>query len=186
MKEPKVTKKTLEKMLTAKGFSVRRAKKAVKAFFEQMRQALQRGECVEAPGGLIYVAPGKPRRDFRKQYDLQTKQMRHKFVHYQKPGKRVIRFRPTLELDLLTEKEKRARQAPVPDTPERKESRQLASELLGRKASDRDLASLQDVIQQRGPKPDSLLNRLRAVKTRTTRPMDISDLCWRMAELYWI
>lgn len=186
VKESKVTKTSLVQVLINKGFSVRKARKAVNGLFDVIAEQLWLREIVPVPGGtLMVVSSKKQRTELHAFRNIQTKAVNYGMVRYNERHK-TLKFTPTLKLELESEKEKRARLAPPPELPELTEIRLLASELLGRKMSDDDLERMVTVILRRSHRPDSLLNRLRELKTRVAPPIPPGELCQRLWDLWWI
>lgn len=104
-------KRAIVKDVMAKGFSARKAAKAVNAVFDLMREALSYHEPVEMPGiGTlkVVVQKGKPRRRHQKTRKIATKQLQlHDIVL---PGRRrVVKLRPDPNLKLPVD--------PVPPEP---------------------------------------------------------------------
>ena len=105
-------KSRLIRELMAKGISVRKAEKAVNAVFDCMARAVRRGEDAEIPGGRIQakMRKGQPRRKWQRFVNVHTGKITFKMVSF-RGRRRVIQFKP-----------------------EQAEARQLAAELLGRRA----------------------------------------------------
>jgi len=96
------------------GVSKRKAEKAVKTVFDSMKRALWRGECVEIPGGKIWVAlrpPGRSKKRFRKFRNIQGGEVFRKLVTF---PKKEIHFRPDPRLiDPPPKTRRKPRQAKV-------------------------------------------------------------------------
>jgi hypothetical protein len=197
----KAGKDVLVKAAMAKGFTARKATKAVNAVVDLMKFALWCGEPVEIPGGTIQANmwQGKPRGELHKFVNVQTGKVGYKMVKY--PGRHsVIKFTPDESLDftpppVLPPPVMPAQievlapiLPPPPEPPEEIEARQLAGELLGLKQpSDRALmVSLQRAAEVHRYKPGSLLRRLREFKARGWQFGSVHSLAERLTEYYWL
>ena len=178
VKKKKGGKSVIVQDVIARGFTARKAEKAVNAVINQMKQALWRGEAVEVPGGTIQagVRKGTRRREFQKFRSIQTGGISHRIVEY--PGRRrVVKFIPDLNLDLTP--------PPLPDTPEDLEARQLASELLGKPTNKAIMARLQEAVDVHPSKPGALLRRLREFKSRGWHFDSVDMLARQVSAHYW-
>jgi nucleoid DNA-binding protein len=175
-------KSKLIRELMAKGFSVRKAEKAVNAIFSLMGRAVYRGEIVEIPGGTIqpWGREGKPHGHWHRFRNIATGKIQFRYVKY--PGeRRVIKFKPDLSLDLTP--------PPPPPrqlTPEEAEARRLASEILGRAADEAIMGMLENAMRSRPYKPGSMVRRLRELKARGRACRLPEQLAEAIADLYWI
>jgi hypothetical protein len=166
-KEIDVTKKKggksrIVKDVIAKGFTARKAEKAVNAVINSWRLALWYSEPVEIPGGTIQskLRRGRPHTKFRKFRNINTGKT--DFAYISCPGRRrVVKFKPDLALDLTP-----LPPLPLPETAEQVEARQLASYLLGKAADKVVMAALQKAAELHRCMPGSLLLRLREYKDR--------------------
>jgi nucleoid DNA-binding protein len=168
--------------LMDKGFSVRRATKAVNAVFDSITRAVWRGEIVEIPGGTIQARSrkGTQRPRILSLRDVQTGRNRLKLAKF--PGqRRVVKFRPDLNLDLTP-----LPVPPPPPTPEEIECRQLAAALLGHAVDDKTMGILQQSADFPRPKPGNLLRRLREAKSRSWYSKSTDELAHSIRQLYWV
>lgn len=92
----------LIKEIHEKGYSYRRAEKAVNAFFDRMARALRRGEVVEIPGGTVQCVTNhrKSRRKFQRLPLIGTSKSKYRLIHFPGGGRR-IRFTPDKTLELV-------------------------------------------------------------------------------------
>ena len=179
MKKKKGGKSVIVQDVMARGFTARKAEKALKAVIDCMTFGLRRGEPVEIPGGTIQarVRKGTPRREFQKFRNIETGGISHRIVQY--PGRRrVVKFIPDLNLDLTP--------PPLPETPEELEARQLASELLGKPANNAIMATLQRAVEVHPFRPGALLRRLRDIKSRGWHFDSVDTLARQVSAHYWL
>lgn len=180
--------------LMAKGFSVRRSTKAVNAVFDCMRQALARGETVEAPGGLLRTQIRNGKRHWeilKKRRNVNTgKIFKTRIVAL--PGRRrVIKFEPDVNLNL-----DHCAELPPPSIPpsawfwpaesrdpEQAEIWKLAAELLGHPVDTATVAVLQDAADVYSRQPGALLNMLRRRRERGHRPPTVEALAYDLATM---
>lgn len=195
-------KRTLINDVRAKGFSARKATKAVDAVFQIWKEALSCWEDVETPCGILTAAPtkGSNRREFKKVRDIRTKKLKYFMAHY--PGRRrVVKLKadPALVADLLPlppsllQKLTPPPPAPEPDA-EETEARQLASKLLRHPITDQMMEELKNAPgvnpyfegERVAFKPGALLRRLRDIERRGWSPGHLYGLVHQIASLYWI
>jgi hypothetical protein len=182
MKTKKRGKSTIVKDVMAQGFTTRKAAKAVNVVISYMKLGLWWGEPVEIPGGIIQakVRKGIPRREIHKFRNIETRKTAHYNVDY--PGRRrVVKFTPHLDLDLTP-----LPPAPVPETPEQVETRQLACELLGKPADQATMATLQQAVMVHPFKPGALLRRLQEFKSRGWTFGGVALLARQVAAHHWL
>ena len=160
--------------LTAKGFSVRKAEKAVNAFFDAMAQALARGETVDIPGAgqlRVQVRQGKRRQRLMKVRDIHSHIVRYRAMKF--PGsRRVVKFYPdpNLRIDPCAEFPPPTRPiAACPwlfrdPNPERAEASKLAAELLKQPVNAAVLDQLQAAADRNPRAPGRLLDLLRRLR----------------------
>jgi nucleoid DNA-binding protein len=182
-------KSVLVKDLMAKGFTARKAQKAVNAVFDCMKLGLWWGEPVEVPGGTIQakIRQGRPRRKLQRFQNVQTGKTAFRLVTFQ-GRRRVVKFKADEGLDLTP--------PPAPETPEQVKARQLATELLGKPADQAIMATLQQGVEvhpqrpwerlERKPDPGTLLRRLRCIKAKGLRFYFDSQLAHEVAMHYWL
>jgi nucleoid DNA-binding protein len=184
MKKEKGGRALLIEALVAKGFSVRKARKAVNGVIAVMISGLRRGETVDIPGGTIQKAwrKGKGRQRLTTFRNAQTKKIDHALVGFFRQHVRV-KFTPDPTLDVSP-----LPVPPPPPTPQQLEERQLASELAGRPATDRDMQSLQKAasIHPTRPADACLLRRLRELKQRGRKYIYFDYLAYDVEWLYWV
>lgn len=176
MKKEKGGKSRIIKDVMAKGFTARRAEKAVNAVLNLMTLALKSGEPVEIPGGTIQAKArkGTPRRKGQRFRNVHTKKIAYEVVRY--PGaRRVVKFTPDLTLDLTP-----------PESPETVEARAIASELLGVPASEAIMARLQQAVEVHPFKEGALLRRLRECKKRGMTFNNVEWLANQISAFYWL
>jgi nucleoid DNA-binding protein len=180
----KTAKSLLVEEVMAKGFTSRKATKAVNAVFDRMKFALQCGDEVPIPGGTVQaqIRNGKPRRKFQRFQNVNTGKRAYKLIKY--PGRhRVVKFTPDESLDLTP-----LPVPPPPETPEQIEARQLATELLAlkRPADNALMAKLQQAFEVHPTYHGSVLLRLREIKARGWQSLDVHSLAAHVAALYWL
>jgi nucleoid DNA-binding protein len=179
MKRKKGGKSRIVKDVMAKGFTARKAEKAVDAVFSLMKVALQAGEPVDVPGGTLQAKArkGKPRMKSQRFRSVNNKRIAFKFVRY--PGAhRVVKFAPDPNLDLEP--------PPLPEPPEELEARAIASELLGMPASQAIMARLQQAVEVHRFKEGALLRRLRECKSRGRTFDNVEWLANQISAFYWL
>ena len=184
MKKNNGARERLVQELVAKGFSVRKARKAVNAVINVMISGVHRGEAVEIPGGTIQTAwrEGKSKIRLTRFRNVQTKEITPRFVTFFRQRIRV-KFTPDLTLDLSP-----LVLPPPPPTPQQIETCQLAAELVGKPPTDHDMLLLERAaaVHPTRPVEECLLRRLRNLKARgwTYRFFDFlaADVEW----LYWV
>jgi nucleoid DNA-binding protein len=173
----------------AKGFSARKAAKAVNAVFDLMKFALWCGEPVEVPGGVLQakVRQGRERREWQRFRNVNTGKI--KFAMVSQPGRRrVVKFKPDEKLDL--------KPLPPPETVEQAAARQVASELLGKPADQAVMAMLQQAVEvnpqkpwerlARQPEPETLRRRLQFIQDRGSSCGSAQELAREVALHYWV
>jgi hypothetical protein len=182
--ESKLTKDQLVAMLRERGFSARRVRAAVHAVFGLMAKA-NREMPLRRPAGGWRSDPPASDGSGCYQHDFKTNTLKYWLVDFGKV-KRKVRYFPMIEFELESEKEKRARLTPKPETPEEKKIRELVSELLGRPATAWDLRDINAAFQQRWHPRSSLIARLENIKPRFYLPISIGSLTQWVFEVYWL
>jgi len=179
MKRKKGGKSRIVKDVMAKGFTARKAEKAVDAVFSLMKVALQAGEPVDVPGGTLQAKSrkGKLRWVVQRFRNVNDKKIALKVVRY--PGAhRVVKFTPDLNLDLTP--------PPLPESPEELEARMIASELLGKPANKAIMVRLQQAVEVHPFKEGALLRRLRECKSRGRTFDNVEWLANQISAFYWL
>jgi len=166
-----------------KGFSVRKARKAVNGFFDVLAKQLRQGRSVKVPGGTLQVIPQNRtrRQTLQRLTNIRTGRTEQRLIAYGQ-RRRVIKFKPTLKLDFLPPRRVK------PPTPEQIEMLQLAGELLGEPIGYQDLISLYSLVN-RLPKPtETLLLRLRELMQRgnSFKGAGITRFLAAVFDLHWI
>lgn len=176
------------KDIMAKGFTARKAEKALNAVIDHMKLGLWWGEPVETPLGTLKakVRSGKPRREHR-----------HKFrnvnlvngnrgmidalpVNY--PGRRrVVKFQPNPKLDLTPLPQPATR-----ETIEQVEARELASYLLGKAVDRQAVTALQRAAETKRCVEGSLVRRLKEFKARGCHFDSFFELEMHVADWFWV
>jgi nucleoid DNA-binding protein len=167
------------KDIMAKGFTARKATKALNVVIEHMKLGLLRGEPVEVPGGTLEpkIWMGRPQRKLQRFRNVKSKKIDFQYISYP-GGRRVVKFTPDLAVDLTP--------LPLPETAEQVEARELASYLLGKPADTAVMAALQRAAELRRCLPGSLLRRLREFKDRGWHFDLLYNLEYRVADWYWL
>lgn len=179
--------------LMAKGFSARKATRAVNAVIDAWKFALYCGEEVEAPGGTLQVtvAKGRPRQKLQRFRSIATGQVQFRLTRY--PGRRrIVKLKPDPSMVVILDSPPLP--APRPENTAEREERQLASLLLGRPADQAVMTSLRQAVgahpripgARLPPKPGALLRRLREMNARGWKFSDLPDLAQRVSEYYWL
>jgi len=177
----------LIKELMAKGFSARKAEKAVNAFFECIKAGLWRGEVVELPVGklVLRIRNGQRPRVWQRSRNVQTGKI--KFGIRRMPGPhKVVKLIPNLALDLFPLPTKAEQAAAAVKAAEDAEIAQLASELLGEPARQDIIASLQRCVDSQTKAPGALVRRLRDLKSRGRKYSNEWMLGADVRQLYWL
>jgi len=206
-KKKSVDKRAIIHDLMAKGFTARKARKALNAVIAKWKLGLWWGEPVEVPGGTLEVKIFKGREWATLQYfqNIATKEPMVRTVHT--PGRRrVVKLKPDPTMVVILEPPPpppppRPPPAPKPpppkpETAEEIEERQLVTDLLGlaKLADDGTMAILRNAVgappripgAQLSPKPGALLRRLREMKARGRRFSFVSELAQQVSEYYWL
>lgn len=184
-KKKKAGKNVLIEEVMAKGFTSRKATKAVNGVLDCIKFALWCGDEVEIPGGSLQVniRKGNPRREGLHRFkNVQTGKAMYKTVKYS-GRRRVLKFKPDESLDLTPPP-----LPPPPETPEQIEERQLATELLALKqpAEKAFMATLQQAAEVHSCKPGALLRRLREFKARGWKFHSVDELAARVTAHHWL
>jgi nucleoid DNA-binding protein len=183
-KKKKTGKSLLIQEVMAKGFTSRKAAKAVDALLDCMKHGLWCGDEVPIPGGTVQakIRKGKPRYKLQPYRNINTGRYMLKLIHYS-GRRRVVKFTPDESLDLTP-----LPVPPPPDTPEQIEARRLARELLEFKqpADNALMAKLQQAVEVHPTAHGSLLPRLREFKARGWSFINIEQLAAQVAAHYWL
>jgi hypothetical protein len=164
----------LIRKLMEKGFSARKAERAVNAVFACWSQAIARSEEVELPGGFLRAVPPKPRRELHLFTHARTGKSFYRIVEY---GKRpALRFRANLAFEPIA----------VPPPPPPQELLPAAALVQTLTGSPPGPAFLDRLLAAARGDPASLLRRLRDLRQRG-RPLQGPDfLLQDVASLYWL
>ena len=170
----------LIRQLINKGFSARKAEKAVNAVFDVLSTAIASGQIVELPGGSVQAiaTKAKPRQELHWFTHGGSGKRFYRFVQY--GHRKVIYFRPdpALQLDLLVPPA--AETAAMAPKQPLEQAVELATALLRAKPSEQQLAQL---LAAALGDPAILLLRLRAIQQRGRLPY--CPLDQDVASLYW-
>lgn len=182
-----------------KGFSARKAAKAVDAVFDAWKFALWCGEGVEVPGGILQakVTKGTERATLQWFQNIATKEAMARMVHA--PGRRkVVKLQPDPELVLIPDPPPPPPLPPPPhpETAEEVEERQLVTCLLGLSslADDGTMTTIRHAVDAhpRRPgvklsaKPGALVRRLREMKARGWHFSLVPELAQQVSEYCWL
>jgi hypothetical protein len=176
------------KDIMAKGFTARKAEKALKAVIDHMKLGLWWGEPVETPLGTLKakVRRGKPWRENRHKFrnvnlgNVNRGMTDARPVDY--PGRRrVVKFQPNPMLDLTP-----LPQPPAPETTEQIEARELASYLLGKEVDRQAVAALQRAAETKRCVLGSLVRRLKEFKDRGWHFDSFFKLEVHVADWHWV
>ncbi len=173
-------KSRLIRELMDRGFSARRAERAVNAVFRLLGDAVARGETVEVPGGWIEArnASARSRRELRRFTHRSTGKQFYRLVIY--GSRRRIRFRPNPALASMIEADKP--KAP-PIAPELRLVAGTAAALLGSTLGSRDLELL---LEAASGSVSALLHRLEQLSQRGRKYTSFVWLEYDVRSLYWV
>jgi hypothetical protein len=184
-RDSKLNKGKLVRILIEKGFSTRRARKAVNAVFAIWAKHLKYGETVAVPGGKLRVVHKEKEHRFQRLYHFPTKKAKYRIVHRNRQKKAIV-FLPALKLPFQPDPKAKAPEAPFIERPAMREVRQLMSDLLGYPATDYELSRVAVELMNCGARPTALVERLRFVKGKALPGMSLWDLCAWVRNTYWI
>jgi len=170
-------------LMQERGFSKRKAEKAVKAVFMCMTRALWRGERVELPVGWIWASarPTKRKAEFVQNFrNIADKTLFQRFV---KHPKRFLHFRPNPPL---------IERGPFPPPPASPESLRKAEEVerqfcaLMKLKREMSLGEFQSLLAAADNDLDRLDARLRQLLNEGRSFDNLIALCSTVRQLYWI
>ena len=154
--EKSLNKGDIIQAVRAKGFSARKAAKAVNAVFDLWRFALWCGDEVEVPGGILQakITKGKEQMSVIEFQDVNTKEPIIRTVRY--PGRRrVVKLKPDPELVVVVDSPPPPSPPPPPpppppkkETSEEVEERQLVTDLLklDKPADDKTMLTIREAV----------------------------------------